>query len=228
MIDITKLASSLGTEVCSALPGLHAWTGCDSVSALATQRKIKALRLVQENEKYREAFATLGGSWDMPPDLFNVIQEFTCLLYCRNTQLTSVNELRYNMFCAKKGNIESGQLPPCEDTLQQHSLQENYQTAIKKCSPQTFPDIPEPSGHEWVVDENGNLNIQWMTGPHAPDIVLTLICCKCSRSCRKSDCSCILNGLRCTAACKLQTCSNMEDDDTDIELDFADTDSGDE
>ena len=33
-IDISKVVLALGSQVCLALPGLHAFTGCDSVSAL--------------------------------------------------------------------------------------------------------------------------------------------------------------------------------------------------
>ena len=32
LIDISKLGTALGKEVCEALLGVHAWTGCDSVS----------------------------------------------------------------------------------------------------------------------------------------------------------------------------------------------------
>ena len=29
LVDITKLAAALGRDVCTALLGLHPWTGCD-------------------------------------------------------------------------------------------------------------------------------------------------------------------------------------------------------
>ena len=44
LVDITKLSSILGKEVCSALIGLHAWTGCDTISCLSGQGKVKALK----------------------------------------------------------------------------------------------------------------------------------------------------------------------------------------
>ena len=142
LVDITKLSEALGSEVCAALPGLHSWTGCDTVSALANQGKMKALNIVQQNPKYRGAFSSLGDAWTLAPDVFKHIQEFTCQLYCRNTKIVEVNDLRYQMFCAKKGDIESGQLPPCEDTLMQHTLCANYQAAIWRHSLENSPDIP--------------------------------------------------------------------------------------
>ena len=60
LINITKLASLLGREVCSALPGLHAWTGCDTVSSLLGHGKVMALKIIPQNQKYREVFSSLG------------------------------------------------------------------------------------------------------------------------------------------------------------------------
>ena len=86
----------------------------------------------------------------LAPETFSLIQKFTCQLYSKNTKITKVNDLRYRVFCAKNGDVESGQLPPCEDTLRQHTLRANYQAAIWRHSLESLPDIPEPSaGHGW-------------------------------------------------------------------------------
>ncbi|KAI8433410.1 hypothetical protein MSG28_015450 [Choristoneura fumiferana] len=34
-----------------------------------------------------------------------------------------------------------------------------------------FPEIPNPEDHGWMLDEDGTLNIKWMTGAHAPEAV---------------------------------------------------------
>ena len=147
------------------------------------------------------------------------IQEFTCKLYSSNNSLGDVNKLRYEMFRIRKGVLESGQLPPCLNTLEQHTLRANYQAAIWRRSLENNPDIPDPTdGHGWVLDEDNTLSIRWMTSQPAPQEVLGLMSCKCSCSCKSPECSCILNGLKCTPACRLQTCSNMEDDEYDEEL----------
>ncbi|CAM1318477.1 Uncharacterised protein r2_g2648 [Pycnogonum litorale] len=225
MIDVGKLAAVLGCGVCSALPGLHAWSGCDTVSALASQGKIKALKLVQANDLYLQAFTDLGSSWNVPAEVFNSIQAFTCQLYAKNTKIVGVNSLRYHMFCAKKGQIESGQLPPCEDSLMQHTLRANYQAAIWRRSLENLPAVAAPSaGHGWELDDGGSFTIRWMSGLLAPDVVLNLISCTCRRMCRPSDCSCILNGLKCTVVCKLQGCSNMVQEDAIVTQDTNDSD----
>ena len=43
-LDIRKLALVIGDDVCQAFVGLHAFTGCDSVSAFASRGKMGALK----------------------------------------------------------------------------------------------------------------------------------------------------------------------------------------
>ena len=71
MVDIVRVATVLGSEVCSLLPGLHAWTGCDTVSALANQGKIKALKIVQQHQIYI-SLGTLSFYQFTTPSLANV------------------------------------------------------------------------------------------------------------------------------------------------------------
>lgn len=70
-----------------------------TLCALASQGKIKALKLVQANDLYLEAFTDLGSSWNVPTDVFNSIQAFTCQLYAKNTKIVGVNSLRYHVLC---------------------------------------------------------------------------------------------------------------------------------
>ncbi|KAG0711428.1 hypothetical protein GWK47_020627 [Chionoecetes opilio] len=158
MIDVGSWLRYWGLEFAVHCQGFMHGAGCDTVSALASQGKIKALKLVQANDLYLQAFTDLGSSWNVPTDVFNSIQAFTCQLYAGNTKIVGAISLRYHMFCAKKGQIESGQLPPCEDSLMQHTLRANYQAAIWRRSLENLPDVPAPSaGHGWELDDGGSL-----------------------------------------------------------------------
>ena len=86
LVDITKLAAALGRDVCTALLGLHPWTGCDTISAFAGQGKLKSSILLREQE-FIDAFATLGSSWNVANELFCIIEEFVCQLNCRNNKI---------------------------------------------------------------------------------------------------------------------------------------------
>ena len=54
--------------------------------------------------------------------------KFTCMLYTRSITTTTENviELRYQVFCVKKGDLESNQLLHCADCLKKHCQRENY------------------------------------------------------------------------------------------------------
>ena len=50
-MDVSRIVRMLGSElyVYRSLPGLHAFTGCDSVSAFSGKNKVTALKLVKQN-----------------------------------------------------------------------------------------------------------------------------------------------------------------------------------
>jgi len=124
-----KCQKSVGTDICTALIGLHAFTGCDSVSAFAGKFKVSN---------------------------------------CRE---------RYNLFCAKKGDIDSSLLPPCLDCLHKHAFRSNYQKAIWRKSLEACPVISSPNGHGWIVSmstEIPTIEVDWMNGLRAPSAVLEL------------------------------------------------------
>ena len=171
----------------------------------------------------------------------NSLEEFTCELYNSNGNFTDINSLRYKLFCIKKGGIESSQLPPCHDCLQKHILRSNYQAAIWRRCLKNNANIPTPVGKGWLLERNSesepmSLAVDWMFGKPAPDAVLDLISCNCSKACDNDKCTCFSNKLKCTYMCKIAHCSNQraeeanydgDSDDGDLELysDFSDSES---
>ena len=90
-----------------------------------------------------------------------------------------------------------------------------YQTAVWKRSLDAKPEIPSPIGKGWIQDKGDAtaLAIDWMESLPAPDAVLELMSCSCTRVCKDSQCKCIANGLRCTEMYRLTSCSNMQPDE---------------
>ena len=86
---------------------MHAYTGCDTVSAFAGKWKASALKILTSNKESQDTFRMLGQEWDLSPDLMDKLEAFTCLLYAPKASAVNVNDLRYHLFCAKKGEIES-------------------------------------------------------------------------------------------------------------------------
>ena len=91
--------------------GLHAFTGCDSVSSFAGIGKVNPLKILRKNDEFQQVFVTLGEEWSVTEELFGKLEAFVCALH----GTSDVNELRYALFCAKKGEAESHQLPLCRD-----------------------------------------------------------------------------------------------------------------
>ena len=222
-VDVKRAADELGPDVAEAVIGLHAFTGCDSVSSFAGCGKIKALKLLKTNQDFQELFKKLGQEWAMSSALQAGLESFVCAMYGSASGDTSVNEFRYKLFCTKKGEKESHQLPPCADCFHKHSQRANYQTAIWRRCLMNDPNTPSPEGHGWKFTTDGDaqvLAIDWMDGASAPEAVLELLSCKCRKSCKAPQCPCVVNRLVCSDMCTLKTCENQPPE-SDSELDLS-------
>ena len=107
------------------LPGPHAFTGCDNVSAFSGKGKLTALKVAKRRPAYQELFQQLGVEWELSNELSVRLQEFTYLMYSSNPGTRDVNVLRYRLFCARKGELESHQLPPCQVEYVSNMAQES-------------------------------------------------------------------------------------------------------
>ena len=57
--------------------------------------------------------------------------------------------------------------------------------------------------------DSGQLVVHWMDGEPAPQAILDLLACNCTRTCQLHSCECMANGLKCTDMCKLSNCGNQ-------------------
>ena len=80
-VDIASIGNALGRDVCEALLGMHAITGCDTVSSFAGKRQLPAFQLVKKNISFQEHFARFGLSCEFSDADFTKLQMFTCTLY---------------------------------------------------------------------------------------------------------------------------------------------------
>lgn len=147
----TKVATTFGLDNTKALRSLHAMTGCDKVSAFAEKGKVYALKLMKGNPEHREALQRVGEDCNLSQEHFQKLKAFTCHLYSTQ-EASSVNELHYQIFCAKKGEAESWQLPPCKSTLYQQCQRANYQAGVWKQTLERCPTIPAPTGKGWYTE----------------------------------------------------------------------------
>ncbi len=132
LVDTVKVAASVGVYVCSALIGTYTYTGRETVSALAGKGKASALKLLTINREIQDTFLLLGQMWNLSRELVDRLEAFKCRLYAPTSSSTKVNYLRYDMLCAKRGEIQSYQLPSCRDCLVHNQLSKSLQEENKK------------------------------------------------------------------------------------------------
>ena len=218
-----------------SLPGLHAFSGCDSTSAFHGISKIKWLTLVKSSQVYCDALCLLGESLDIEDAILCSIEQMVCSAYGFPNE-ENINEVRYMKCCGKK-LPEPTRLPPTKDELKQHVLRSNYQAFIWKRALEGEPAIPDPDGYGWDLDD-GHLSIHWMDNRPAPDEILELVVCECNRKKCGDNCQCSSFQIPCTDICKCKgECGNgsnnenvthdvvLDTDDDDEDLSSSDYDS---
>ena len=233
IVGISEVADLLGgqvvdgilkQEVCKALIGLHALTGCDTVSAFASKGKWRPLQMIAKNQIFVETMKNIGKEWSLSNKTFKGTGEFMCNLYGK--KCTSVDSLRYELHCPKGGKIEPEALPPCQSSLRLHLSRANYQAAIWRRATEACPDIPSLHGHGWSVNSS-NLEFVWLGSRPAPEEVLQLLSCNCKYKCTVDTCCCLKAGLKCTGICSLK-CDHIPCEDEEVAHDASSEDEDDE
>lgn len=184
LIHMQKVIEETGQELCQVLPSLHAYSGCDTVSAFVRKGKLLALKLLRENPEFFSTFKALGSSPTIDEDTFINLERFTCLLYRRSLPYTSLDKLRHDLFqqrySPKSGvlsdcdGIDMSLLPPCQMSLREHIKRANYQALIWNRAYQAIPDVPSPDGHGWCVTD-GHINIKWCSGSLMPEELVDVL-----------------------------------------------------
>lgn len=221
-INIESVISSLPDGVADALLGLHPFTGCDSVSCWKGKGKVTPYELMITNPSYISAFSALGQEWSISNVPMDVLEQFLCQLYNRQSVLPSLLDVRLSIFM-KKFCLDS-KLPPVMDEVIQHTKRANYQAAILRRSLESVINAPSPIGHGWMApDGECELAIQWRTVAVAPPELLEQIYCSCRKTkCSTRSCSCFSRNMRCGPLCKCTGCENGEQVFSEIANDAVD------
>lgn len=176
-ININELAEKLGSDVCTALPGLHALTGCDYTASFLNKGKIKPLELMLKHDGFKAALRSLGNG-PLTDAIVQACEKFICHLYGK-AKIASVNCVRFMMFQdtytpknfgdplnSIKG-INPSSMPPCAKVLRKKLERANYIAQMwKKASSQKPCDEP-PDGHGWLLDD-GTYAIHWYDADQLP------------------------------------------------------------
>lgn len=143
VVGCSKLATALGPDLCRALPGFHAFTGCDYTAAFIQKGKARPYKLLQKNDHLLNVFASLKDITDLENEnTIDTLQEFTSQMYsiknCKRVdsarfeifqKLYSGNELN-DVFLKKVRGFDSNLIPPCYRSLKQKFLRTIYVTSM--------------------------------------------------------------------------------------------------
>ena len=103
LVSINKIVDVIGHDVAQALPGLHAFTGCDSTSAFVRKGKKQPLKLLKSRPEFIEAFCALGQLADVVDDmLFTKLEHFVCVLYSPGN---TVDVIRFAVPCFSRDTV---------------------------------------------------------------------------------------------------------------------------
>lgn len=223
IISINKVKQSLKimydlediNSASKALTSLHAFTGCDTISAFSGKGKVKPLKIMLRKKLYIDVFSEFGNQPEMTDDEFSVLKKFVCDLYGHVNE--STDKVRYLMYSSRQGKMEAKSIPPCSDSLQLHASRACYQSFIWRQCLIGKPIVPSPVGHGWEINEDEALSICWNTVKPAPEEILELMFCTCKKECVGGSCPCVDNMLSCTDACTKQECNNFADNEDESE-----------
>ena len=97
LIFVKNIIDKLGGELCSALPALYTFSGCDCTSSFVQEGNIKLFHLLLKHPQFVSPFKYPGSITEVQASLFCELEHFTCLMYS-TTGISDVNQLRTDLF----------------------------------------------------------------------------------------------------------------------------------
>ena len=64
-LDVSRIVEGIRASTCKSLPGFHALTGCDAVSAFQGRGKVLVFRIMAQDQLFQEVFQGLGREWQL-------------------------------------------------------------------------------------------------------------------------------------------------------------------
>ena len=152
--------------------------GCDSTSALHSQGKVKALKVLDCNPEFFETFKNIGSSLIASTVIEKDFEKFVCILY-KQKEVDDVDMARCNIF--RLGKYCGSDVPCTKDALNKHIRRVTFQATIWRRSLDPMMNCPDLAEYGWIVDGEGKVSIDWMDLPPAPDGILENLQCACKK-----------------------------------------------
>ena len=177
-INISAIATEIGPQLCSALPGFHAFTGCDYTAFFIRKGKKRPLKIAEGNDSFLNAFTSLALD-EVNTTTCQTIHQYTAELYGAKKPVL-LNKHRYNVFQKKFGpkkgkkllaslkGVDASSIPPCENVINQKIHRCNFIAMIWHAACNNI--VPKEPKLGWEIENNSYQHV-WFTGPQMPDSV---------------------------------------------------------
>lgn len=216
-LSIPSSYNRIGAKHAKALIGWYSFKGTDNTGGFVSKALNSHFKaFLASDDDILSAFAAFGNDQQVSDDIFKQMERYVCLLYKpANSKFESLIDLRWVLF-AKFGK-EGRQLPPTKGTLVPHTRRAYYHALVLKKSTLPCPNIPKATDFSWI-EKDGQLHPEQCTVPPAPEALLVLRKCGCTKGCKNKICSCRKSCLPCTDLCDCEdNCSNRNNTVEDID-----------
>ena len=212
LVLLQPIYDALGSDLVAALPGFHAFTGCDTTGRFSGKGKQTCWKtFLKASKGVVTAFSNLGTVRQPSVEDNALFEEFVCRLYQPKTKENRLSRLRWNMF--KQSQAEAERLPPTSGALRQHILRAHYQCIIWCNDIVPVVDMPNATEYGWC-NTDGRLTAVVSDVKPAPEAVVELVRCKCIGGRCHGRCSCFTAGMVCTQMCRCDAhpdnCDNVD------------------
>lgn len=204
-ISIKNLANSLGQARSQALIFLHAFSGCDTISAFKSIGKKKAYEALRAYPEIESVFVDLYNNpfqeLTENDSKFKKIERFVVLMYARTSIIQSVNEARMELYFSQNQNIET--IPPTKNALYLHTQRAIYQSGIWSRCLEAKQNLPSPREFGWKEGSDQAIKWipSWITKSECSKDLRSFLTCKCKGACTSNKCSCHAADLKCILVC---------------------------
>ena len=208
--NINRLKECLGHHLCSKLLFIHAFTGCDTTSRIFGMGKKTFFQKLIEGDNVLESCALAFSKPGQTVDTIEELGNQSMLLLFGGKQTDSLRSLRHSVLKKKvvsaSSFVTSARLPPTSSATKYHSLRSYYQIMIWLGLESNL----DATDWGWKIENDQFMPVMTTKNP-APDTLLKVVHCNCTRACTTQRCTCRKYSLSCTSACgqcQVESCEN--------------------
>ena len=148
VLNINDTVSRLG-GTCSGILGMHALSGCDTVSYLNGKGRVSALKVLNQNN-ITGLDSELGEMDASKAGLMATATAFYLALYSQKKSNT-INYARYDIFRKRKNPPLLKSLPPTESNMALHVKRAHLQVLLWKAADKPDPPSVSITDYGWEV-----------------------------------------------------------------------------